>query len=110
MISPSKFQSCMTVFHYKNGGCRIYETLFQYLVLDDPKVSWDDGTCKLIHKKCHSKGYHSHITHNTMTLNTIFGVVFVILSTLQPAKSLMEAETEAIPGSSATVEAKFDSR
>jgi hypothetical protein len=45
-----------------------------------------------------------------MTLHTIFGVVFVISSTMQPSESLIAAETEAIPGSSATVEAKFDSR
>ena len=56
------------------------------------------------------KGYHSDITHNIMTPHTTFGVVFVISSTMQPSKSLIEAETEAIPGSSTTIEVKFDSR
>ena len=83
------------------GGCRIHETFCSNVwLLDDPKVSWDDNTCKVIHKNCHLKGYDSDITHNTMTQNTIFGVVFVISSTSQPSKSLIEG----------TVEAKFDSR
>jgi hypothetical protein len=44
--------------------------------LDEPKVSWNDNTYKLIHKKCHLKSYHSHMKHIWMTLNRIISVIY----------------------------------
>ena len=67
----SKFQSSMTTFHYKILGFTKYTRLcFNYWHLDEVEVSWDNNTCKLIHKKCHHCDINDH-----MTLNTICNVV-----------------------------------
>ena len=42
--------------------------------MDELKVSWDDSTCKFIHKKCHWKSYQSDLEYY-LQINTIFSVV-----------------------------------
>lgn len=50
VVFPSKFQSSMTNFHYENVTMQHTPSL----KVDEPKVSQDDNTRKLMSKKCHS--------------------------------------------------------
>ena len=45
--------------------------------VDELEVHWDDSICKLIHKKCHKKIYHSDIKYH-MTLNTTVSVATIL--------------------------------
>ena len=38
--------------------------------MDELKISWNDNTCRLIHKKCHKKSYDFDINYH-MTQNKI---------------------------------------
>ena len=40
-------------------GYTTHQTLFQQVTFDEPKVCWDDNTCKLIPKECHKKNNHN---------------------------------------------------
>ena len=67
----SKFQSFMTILNYMNVRTNFVSIIDIWM---NYKVSWDDNTCKLFHKKCQYKSYHNDIKYH-MTLNTIFSVV-----------------------------------
>jgi hypothetical protein len=52
--------------------------------MDELKVSWDDNTCKLIHKKHHHQSYHNDIKYR-VTLDTIFSVLGKCIQNLKVA-------------------------
>jgi len=53
-----------------HGACRVWE-------VGESKVSWDDNTCKLIHKRSHLESYYSDkIYHMTWSLVFSIGVFY----------------------------------
>ena len=62
----------MTILHYINVKMQNIKPK-----VDELQVSWNDISCKLIHKKCPYKCYHSGINYH-LTLTTIFSVVLTL--------------------------------
>ena len=58
----------MTTIRYKNVR------MMNIPKRDELKVYWDDSMCKLIHKRCRYKSYHSDIKYH-MTLTMLFSVL-----------------------------------
>ena len=53
-----KFQSFMTLFHYKNARMENIPKM------NELKISWNDNICSLIHEKCHLQSYHGDTTYH----------------------------------------------
>ena len=52
--NSSKFQSSTTRFHDINVRIEVMPNIVSIVGhLDEPKILWNDNTCKLTHKKCH---------------------------------------------------------
>ena len=67
----SKMQSSMAIFHHIN--VRKHNIAGFVSIIDMDFIQFSiirDSTCKLIHKKCHSKSYHNDIKYS-LTLTTI---------------------------------------
>ena len=85
VVFPSKFQSSMTNFHYENVTMQHTPSL----KVDEPKVSQDDNTRKLMSKKCHSirKVIKNDIKHQNYHPKKKQGLVYIhiLIDRLIPA-------------------------